>query len=75
MYQLFAYGEKYLGGEGDIFLVYPKHDGFLAPLPVFEFHDRLRLWAVPFDLDKNAFVEGPWLQGSAWIKQTLLDVA
>ncbi len=75
MYQLFAYGEKYLGGEGDIFLVYPQHDGFLTPLPVFEFNDRLRLWAVPFDLNNNVLVTGLWQQHSEWIKDTLLDVA
>lgn len=28
MYQMFAYGHKYLGGEGDLFLIYPAHDGF-----------------------------------------------
>ena len=75
MYQLFAYGEKYLLGDGDIFLIYPKHDGFIAPLPVFEFSERLRLWAVPFDLDNNVLVGGLWQQYSAWIEKTLLDVA
>lgn len=75
MYQLFAYGEKYLGGEGDLFLIYPAHDGFVEPLPVFEFNDRLRLWAVPFDLANDVVVEGEWQQQSEWIKQILLDVA
>jgi 5-methylcytosine-specific restriction enzyme subunit McrC len=49
-YQLFAYGDKYLNRQGDMFLIYPQHDGFTAPLTPFEFTDNLRLWVVPFDL-------------------------
>ena len=49
LYQLFAYGHKYLNGEGDLFLVFPKHVGFLEPLSAFYFSERLRLWVVPFD--------------------------
>ncbi len=65
MYQLYAYGQKYLNGEGDLFLIYPKHDGFLSPLPVFEFGGGLNLWVVPFDLDKDALVAGEW--SSQWM--------
>lgn len=52
-YQLYAYGERYLGGVGDLFLIYPKNQTFTAMLPVFNFSDRLRLWVVPFDLDNE----------------------
>jgi 5-methylcytosine-specific restriction enzyme subunit McrC len=59
-YQLAAYGEKYLSGEGDMLLIYPRHADFTAPLPVFEFNSALRLWVVPFDLDERKLVAGPW---------------
>jgi 5-methylcytosine-specific restriction enzyme subunit McrC len=55
-YQLFAYGHRYLDGEGDLFLVYPKTAAFDRPLPVFTFSDRLRLWVVPFDLAAGRLV-------------------
>jgi len=60
MYQLYAYGQKYLDGEGDLFLIYPRHDKFSAPLPVFEFGGGLNLWVAPFDLDKDRLVTGSW---------------
>ena len=60
LYQLFAYGQKYQGGEGDMMLIYPKHPGFLAPLPPFHFDGRLRLWAVPFDLEVGKLVRSDW---------------
>ena len=60
MYQLYAYGQKYLDGKGDLFLIYPRHDKFSAPLPVFEFGDGLNLWVAPFDLDKDTLVAGSW---------------
>jgi 5-methylcytosine-specific restriction enzyme subunit McrC len=50
-YQLFAYGERYLSGAGELLLIYPKTSTFSAPLPVFDFSDTLRLWVVPFDLE------------------------
>lgn len=50
-YQLFAYGQKYLNGVGDLVLIYPQRASFMQPLPVFEFSDQLRLWVLPFDLD------------------------
>ena len=58
-YQLFAYGRRYLDGEGDMYLVYPKTSRFTAPLPVFEYSDHLRLWVVPFDLDEARLVGSP----------------
>jgi len=40
-YQLFAYGQKYLGGKGEMALIYPKWSRFPAPLA------PLRLWQWP----------------------------
>lgn len=52
-YQLYAYGEHYLNGQGDIVLIYPKTDAFEQPLPVFSFPkaEGLRLWVLPFCLN------------------------
>lgn len=55
-YQLFAYGQRFLGGKGDLLLVYPRSSTFDAPLPVFEFADSLRLWVVPFDVGEGRMV-------------------
>lgn len=51
-YQLQAYGQSYLDGEGAVVLIYPKTAAFHQPLPVFEFpkSDGLRLWVLPFCL-------------------------
>ncbi|GAW97617.1 MULTISPECIES: McrC family protein [Colwellia] len=55
-YQMFAYGHKYLNGEGELFLIYPSHDGFNEAIKhSFDFDDneRLRLWVVPFDISAS----------------------
>lgn len=51
-YQLQAYGQSYLDGQGDVILIYPKTAAFDQPLPVFEFpkSEGLRLWVLPFCL-------------------------
>jgi 5-methylcytosine-specific restriction enzyme subunit McrC len=51
-YQLHAYGQAYLDGQGDVILIYPKTDALNSPLPVFEFPKSvgLRLWVLPFCL-------------------------
>jgi 5-methylcytosine-specific restriction enzyme subunit McrC len=51
-YQLQAYGQSYLDGQGDVVLIYPKTAAFDQPLPVFEFSKLggLRLWVLPFCL-------------------------
>ncbi|MBL8298899.1 MAG: McrC family protein [Rhodanobacteraceae bacterium] len=51
-YQLHAYGQSYLDGQGDVVLIYPRTDTFDQPLPVFEFPKSrgLRLWVLPFCL-------------------------
>ena len=51
-YQLYAYGQSYLSGEGDVVLIYPKTDNFKVALDVFDFPKAtgLRLWVLPFCL-------------------------
>lgn len=48
MYQLYAYGQKYMSGKGNLYLIYPESTIFNKPLPVFEFDKNLRLYVVPF---------------------------
>lgn len=57
-YQLQAYGQSYLGGQGDVVLIYPKTAAFGQPLPVFEFSksEGLRLWVLPFCLTSRRLV-------------------
>jgi len=55
-YQLYAYGQRYLAGAGDVVLVYPKTSAFHAPLPAFAFSDALQLWVLPFDLEEGHVV-------------------
>ena len=56
-YQLFAYGHKYLSGEGDVVLIYPRTREFSKPLEVFKFSTKLNLWVVPFDLDRGELLD------------------
>ncbi|MBY3307519.1 McrC family protein [Rhizobium laguerreae] len=53
-YQLFAYGQKYLEGSGDMFLMYPGVDEFPALPGPFEFSRDLRLHVLPFDMHLRA---------------------
>lgn len=55
-YQLFAYGHKYLGGQGEMVLIYPQHKRFAEVLPIFDFGGGLRLSVIPFDLAKGCLV-------------------
>lgn len=51
-YQMLAYGHQYLGGAGDLILIYPKWAKFEAAIQEpFCFSKMLRLWVVPFDLE------------------------
>lgn len=54
-YQMFAYGQKYLGGSGELALIYPKTEQFTHALPPFDFGGGLRLWVLPFDLDNDDY--------------------
>lgn len=57
-YQLHAYGQNYLDGQGDVVLIYPKTEAFTEALPVFEFpkSNGLRLWVLPFCLRERELV-------------------
>lgn len=57
-YQLFAYGHRYLGGEGTMLLVYPRTSTLREPLPEFSYGRGLTLWVVPFDLERGRLVDG-----------------
>ena len=56
IYQLFAYGEKYVqDGMGAVILIYPKSELFSEPLPAhwFDLDKDRALYVLPFDLDKG----------------------
>jgi 5-methylcytosine-specific restriction enzyme subunit McrC len=55
-YQLFAYGQRYLGGKGDMVLIYPQTERFPAMLQPFVFSDTLKLWVMPFDLHNQRLI-------------------
>jgi len=55
-YQLFAYGEKYLGGVGNLFLIYPMTAKFAQPRGPFVLSDTMQLHVVPFDLEAGRAV-------------------
>lgn len=57
-YQLHAYGQNYLDGQGDVVLIYPKTDALNKALPVFEFpkSSGLRLWVLPFCLRRRELI-------------------
>ncbi|WP_240458071.1 McrC family protein [Vibrio neptunius] len=50
MYQMFAYGQNYLGGSGVVYIIYPAYEHFNSALPAFKFDDRLSVRAIPYDL-------------------------
>jgi len=54
-YQLFAYGQRYLGGQGRMALIYPQTARFRYPLETFHFDDCLSLDVVPLDLDTGCW--------------------
>ncbi|KAB0875605.1 McrC family protein [Cronobacter muytjensii] len=60
LYQMFAYGQKYLQGKGHMMLIYPRHHFYNNPLPAFQFDKDLSLWCVPFDLESGKLVDGEW---------------
>lgn len=68
LYQMFAYGQKYLAGQGDLVLIYPRCSTFQAPLPVLRLGEHLRLWVVPFDLESDTLREAEASFGSPWLR-------
>lgn len=61
IYQMFAYGHKYLSGKGDLMLIYPKHEKFALPMPYFKLDSDLRLWVIPFCIESDSLVDGEWI--------------
>jgi 5-methylcytosine-specific restriction enzyme subunit McrC len=55
-YQLFAYGQKYLGGVGRMAMIYPLTEAFRGPLDAFDFGGGLSLEVLPFDLDQECLL-------------------
>lgn len=53
-YQMAAYGDYYMKGKGEMFLIYPRSTHFNQTLPPFHLSPALRLWAVPFDLENDS---------------------
>ena len=60
-YQLFAYGQKYLQGHGELVLIYPRREAFQQALPPFDFGGGLRLWVLPFDMDAERLLDSDLL--------------
>ncbi|TKB26491.1 restriction endonuclease [Desulfopila sp. IMCC35006] len=52
LYQMFAYGKKYLHDQQvkEVYLIYPKSANFTKPIEPFKYEDGFRLLVVPFDL-------------------------
>ncbi|QIL90941.1 restriction endonuclease [Microbulbifer sp. SH-1] len=71
MYQLYAYGQRYMGGYGHMALIFPAHSDFQEPLPRFSFSEQLHLWALPFDLKRRQLVSGEWQNYFPELKGTL----
>lgn len=55
-YQLYAYGEKYLKGQGRMALIHPRTARFSSPLDPFSFSALLHLEVLPFDLDRECLL-------------------
>ncbi|MFC2080872.1 McrC family protein [Bacteroidota bacterium] len=55
LYQLFAYGQKYMtdGRDTNLVLIYPKQEKFASTLPTFSYNIQLPLRVIPFDLNLN----------------------
>lgn len=58
-HQLFAYGQTWLQGRGDLALVYPHHAAFPALDEPFYFSASLRLWVLAFDLHADKLLLPP----------------
>jgi 5-methylcytosine-specific restriction enzyme subunit McrC len=72
-YQMYAYGQKYLGGKGELILIYPASEKFNQPIPLsFEFSDELVLWVVPFDIQHDTLDENRMLLPNGTAFESLL---
>lgn len=60
VYQLFAYGQQWLGGDGDVLLVYPGHVAFPGSVPPLHYRNSsLKLTVATFDLTTDALLCAP----------------
>lgn len=51
-YQMFAYGQKYLKGKGELILIYPSTERFYKPIEGrFQLSETLNLRVIPFIID------------------------
>lgn len=60
LYQLYAYGRKYLPADAEtrtVYLIYPRTEHFRGPLAPFVFEPGLTLHVMPFDLDDACLVD------------------
>ena len=75
-YQLFAYGQYYLSGEGTLVLIYPAWQKFPsgAQLAEFSFNDKLKLLVLAFDLEAEDAAKNLILQLQQGIKHKLQQV-
>lgn len=55
-YQMFAYGHKYLNGDGNIILIYPKTDDFPELDGFFSFSSTLNLKIMSYDLQQDKLI-------------------
>lgn len=65
LYQLFAYGHKYLSHKLEakvVCLIYPMTEIFNTPLAPFEFDPGYQLLVLPFDLDNCRLIGGAFLR-------------
>lgn len=74
LYQLYAYGHKYLSGNGDLILIYPRHESFLKPLASFQYEESMRLWVVPFDLQTDSLILPEELKLNCFQSADFLDL-
>lgn len=72
IYQMLAYGTKYLSSSGHMLLIYLKHECFKEPLPVFSFSEQLHLWIVPFCIETEK-LHTEKLQKGSWSEKMSFD--
>lgn len=58
MYQLYAYGNKYLASSNnkEVMLIYPRTHAFTEPLEIFNYEEGFRLNVLPFDVMSGALI-------------------
>ena len=61
LYELNAYGQTYLGGHGDLLLVYPRTPDFPDISTPFEMDPGLRVHVLSIDLETGALDLGTML--------------